>query len=87
MTVAVMTRRTVYCVQPYAGASGRLIQCGLREFGDELAARREGETLSARRAGVLVFAVSGEPDFGTWEEPRILAAYGSTPMRVSVPPR
>jgi hypothetical protein len=78
-----MARQTVYIVQPYVGARGRLVEGVLREYGDEGRARQAGAALSAKRAGVLVLAVSCEPDFDQWDEPRVLAAYGETPRRVA----
>ncbi len=76
-----MARQTVYIVQPYVGA--RLVPGRLEEFGDRTEALRVGEALSARRAGVIVAAVNCEPDFGQWDEPRVLATYGRTPKRAA----
>lgn len=76
-----MARQTVYVVQPYVGE--RLVPGRPVEFGDCGEALRAGEALSTRRAGVIVAAVSCEPDFDQWDEPRVLAAYGTTPRRVA----
>lgn len=74
-----MTVRTVYCVQSYGGAPGHLVAGKLRQFGTSTEALEMGKELSARAPGVLVFEVSGEPDFDSWEEPKILARHGRLP--------
>lgn len=75
-----MPRTTIYCVQTYWKDRLRLNMGGLRQFRKEIEARASGERASRRHDGVIVYALSGDPECEFWEEPRVLAAYGETPL-------
>lgn len=73
--------QTIYCVQAYR-RQGRQIETGqLRQFADEAAARSAGEAIARRAAGVVVYAITGEPEADFWDEPRVLSQHGDLPMR------
>jgi hypothetical protein len=71
-----MATRTVFCVQVYGWAGERLVRLRLHEFGAREDALAKAEALKGRVQALVAFSVSGEPDFGSWEEPAILAHYG-----------
>lgn len=75
-----MAREKIYCVQPFwpAGA-GRLAHGELRQFPKEAAAKRAGEATARRVGGALVYVVEGDPDFDTWNPPRLIARHGAVP--------
>lgn len=75
-----MSGTTIYCVQTYWKDRRRLNMGDLRQFKDEETARSSGERASRRQDGVVVYAMSGDPDMDFWDEPRVLAAYGETPL-------
>ncbi len=75
-----MAQTTIYCVQTYWKDRLRLNMGGLRQFTDERKARYHAERASLREDGVILYAVRGEPEFDHWEDPRVLAAYGETPI-------
>ncbi len=70
---------TVFCVQPFLKRGCGLIQGDLRQFRSETLARNAGAVASHRASGVVVYQLSGEPEFDTWSEPKIIAQYGLTP--------
>jgi hypothetical protein len=71
--------QTIYCVQTYR-RQGRQLEAGqLRQFADEATARTVGITLAGRAAGVVVYAISGEPETDFWDEPRLLSRHGDAP--------
>lgn len=74
-----MTLRTVYCVQGYQGAGRRAVATRLRQFGCAEDALEAARAVKARASGVLVYKVEGEPDFGFWSEPMVLAKFGEVP--------
>ena len=78
-----MTMRTVFCVQCYAGMTGPVVKGRLWQFGTADEADRAADLLEGRVAGFVVFGVSGEPDFGAWEEPVVLRTYGRLPEDAS----
>jgi hypothetical protein len=77
--VMVMTVRTVFCVQPYRGRFGRLEPLRMQQFASASEALAAGRALTERASGVLVFRVEGEPDFGEWAAPEVLARHGELP--------
>lgn len=74
-----MARRTVFCVQCFAGLTGPMVKGRLWQFGSEDDAQQAGYLLENRVAGFVIFRVSGEPDFGVWEDPVVLRTYGRLP--------
>lgn len=79
-----MAKRTIYCVQAYGGRAGRLVPRPLQQFGSAREALQSGERLSPRVSGVVVFRVSGEPDFDQWDDPEVLVARGQVPRDVTM---
>jgi hypothetical protein len=75
-----MAEKTVFCVQAYGLSGARPVRGKLSQYGTASEAMAEGAAQSIRHAGVLVFSVRGEPDFGSWDEPRVLARYGAAPL-------
>jgi hypothetical protein len=70
---------TVFCVQPFWKRGDGLVQGDLRQFRSETLARNAGAVASHHASGVVVYQLSGEPEFDTWSEPKIIARYGLTP--------
>lgn len=70
-----MARVTVFGVQAYTGR-GELRRGALREYQDRDEALAVGELLAAHVPAVIVFRVTGEPDFDAWEEPQVIARHG-----------
>lgn len=75
-----MAEITIYCVQTYWKDRRRLNSGDLRQFKDEPKARAHAERMSVRQDGVLLYALEGDPDMDFWDEPRVIAAYGETPL-------
>ena len=73
------TTVTVYCVQSFWRDRRKLAAGRLRQFKNEADARMAGESASRRDAGVIVFAITGNPEADYWDEPRLLASYGDVP--------
>jgi hypothetical protein len=42
-------------------------------------ARARGERAAERADGVIVFSITGEPEFGEFEAPMVLARFGDVP--------
>lgn len=71
--------QTIFCVQTY-WRQGRRMEAGqLRQFAQEADARSVGKSLSGRMPGVLVYAITGEPEADFWDDPRVIARYGDAP--------
>ncbi|MBD3817897.1 MAG: hypothetical protein IE912_03145 [Brevundimonas diminuta] len=71
--------QTIYCVQTYR-RQGRQVEAGqLRQFAEETAAVNAGNALAPRVAGVVVYALTGEPEADFWDEPKLLFSHGATP--------
>lgn len=75
-----MSVLTIYCVQTFAGKGGYQVRARLHQFGSEHEARELGAVLGRKGKGVMVFRVSGEPDFDWWDEPVVLERYGCLPL-------
>ncbi len=71
--------QTIYCVQTYRRQGRQMEAAQLRQFADEAAAMSAGAALASRAAGVIVYALTGEPEADFWDEPRVLSQYGDTP--------
>lgn len=71
---------TLYCVQTYWDARSKLAVGVLKECVTEEKALALGRRLARRHTGVVVFAVTGNPEADYWAEPLILAAHGRTPL-------
>ena len=80
MTIA--TAKTFYVVQPFSkGKRGGLRAEQAIPARSESAAILRGERLSASKAGVLVFSISGDPEMGDFDEPVFLACHGEVPAQ------
>ncbi|KQS55934.1 hypothetical protein ASG17_07740 [Brevundimonas sp. Leaf363] len=74
-----MARKKIYCAQGFWARSGRLEAGEVHQF---LNAERalEGADIIARSAdGAAAFSLTGEPDVDFWDEPVILASFGTCP--------
>lgn len=72
-----MARTTLYVVQAVSeDASGELAREEPVEFSSAGDAQRSAQSLAASKAGVVVWARSGDPDTGEWDEPRIVFRAG-----------
>ncbi len=78
-----MAKKTIYCVQTYSGGKREFIKGPLRQFKTPDEATAMGAELSRRVPGVIVFSVSGEPDFDCWDEPAVLAVHGRVPREAT----
>lgn len=74
-----MSRVTIYVMQPYWQAPKRLAAGTPMQFRDAAAARRAGERALRRNAGVVVYSVTGSPEFEIWSEPHVIARLGQVP--------
>lgn len=71
-----MSAKTIYGVQPY-WHDGRRLARGLPEqFRSRDEADKAAERLYMNHAGVLIYSVTGNPEFDTWGEPRVLWTIG-----------
>lgn len=75
-----MSEITIYCVQTYWKDRRRLNMGDLRQFKDEGMARSSADRASKRQDGVVLYAITGDPDVDFWDEPVVLAAHGETPL-------
>ena len=71
--------QSIYCVQTYWRQGRRMEPGQLRQFAGEADARQVGKSLAVRMPGVLVYAITGEPEADFWDEPRLIARYGDAP--------
>ena len=74
-----MARQMIYCVQPFVQKGRKLVGSDLRQFKTEADARRVGESMAGRSAGVLVYEIEGDAEFEDWGEPKELARHGEVP--------
>jgi hypothetical protein len=72
---------TIFCVQTYWRDSRRLNSGALRQFKQEEQAREAGLSASRRHDGVIVYSLTGEPQFEFWGDPVVLATHGETPLK------
>jgi hypothetical protein len=70
---------TVFCVQTYCRASGRLELGALRQFTSAVQAEDAASALRPLVAGVVIYEVTGDPEFDNWGEPELFAAFGEVP--------
>jgi hypothetical protein len=75
-------RLTYFVVLPFVQAPRGLLPEEGIEAPDEDVAVRMGKRLSENKAGVIVFARSGDPDLGEYEDAEILATFGELPATV-----
>lgn len=80
-----MARRTVFCVQAYQRRDGRLEGRLRQEFTSATEAEDLGARLALKSAGVVVYALAGDPEAGVWEEPEIFALHGEAPDEIASP--
>lgn len=75
--------QTIFCVQTFWRQGFKMEPGQLHQFADEQEARAVGKRLSARRPGVVVYSVRGQPEEDFWSDPLIIARYGEAPIGVS----
>jgi hypothetical protein len=72
--------KTFYIVQPFSQAlRGRLHADPPVSASDAAHALRLANRLAERKAGVVAFSRTGDPDLGELDDPIILARYGQLP--------
>lgn len=74
-----MSVKTVYCVQTFSGQKGRSERGRLRQYANEPDALRAGRGLKEHASGVVIFSVTGEPDFDWWDDPVVIESHGRVP--------
>jgi hypothetical protein len=67
---------THYCVQAYVRRDGRLTAEPVRWCASARAARDTARKLGLQRPAVRAYAFEGQPEYGVFGEPRLLACYG-----------
>lgn len=77
--VSKVSRLTVFCVQSYRAAEGRLQRDGYLQFTSATEAETAGERLSARADGVAITVMDGYPEADAWNEPELFASVGRIP--------
>lgn len=75
-----MARKTIYCAQPFWRRRHGLAGGVVHRFVTEERALSGGEILSRSADGVAVFSLTGEPDVDFWDEPQVIATFGSVPV-------
>ena len=74
-----MTEKTLYFVQPYVVRRNKLAASGALTFTHREEALAAGESLSRRRAGIVVLAQSYDSARQVLMPPRVLRALGRVP--------
>lgn len=74
-----MSQVTIYCVETFGPSGRRLDPRRMSQHGDRPEAMLTARIQARRRAGVLVFSVTGDPFAGVWQDPLVLARYGRAP--------
>ena len=74
-----MARQTRFYVQTFERKGARLIQSSMREFKTPTEAMRNGDVMSDKRSGVLVYSIEVDADADDWGDPVMMANYGELP--------
>jgi hypothetical protein len=74
-----MRRKTVYCVQAYKRSPRGLERINLLQFTSATEAEEVCGKLSSHVAGVLIYALEGDPDTEIWGEPERWSFLGEVP--------
>ena len=74
-----MNSVTEYCVQRFLKRGRELRKGDLRQFRSETTARNAAKVASYQSTGVVVYALTGHPEFETWGEPTLIAQLGEVP--------
>jgi hypothetical protein len=74
---------TEHFVQTFKKQGRRLIGGQPQSYKTPDQARVRGLRASDTAAGVVVFSVTGEPEFGEFDPPVVLARYGEIPVEFS----
>lgn len=74
-----MARKTIYCAQAFWRSRRGLEPGVIHQFLNADRAIQGGKILAAGADGVAVFSLTGEPDVDYWDEPELIATYGSAP--------
>lgn len=70
---------TFYCAQAFWRDRQKLAQGKFKQFRTEREATATAEIWAKRQVGVVVYAVTGNPEADYWNEPRIVATFGEVP--------
>lgn len=73
------TRTTVFCVLTFWRDRRKLALGKLTQFTALEPALKAGTRAATRNAGVVVLSLTGCPDFGAWDPPRLYAVHGDVP--------
>ncbi|MDB5552812.1 MAG: hypothetical protein JWL86_2796 [Rhizobium sp.] len=71
---------TAHFVQTFKKQGKRLVASQPQPFKTPDQARLRGLRAADSAAGVVVFSVTGEPEFGEFDAPVVLARYGEVPQ-------
>lgn len=71
--------QTDHFVQTFKRQGKRLVANQPEKCRDEFQAKRRGLKAAEHAAGVLVFSVTGEPEFNEFEAPVVVERYGDVP--------
>lgn len=69
-----------YIIMPYRKGKRNLIAGEMRPASSEASATRIAESMSARFAGVIAYAVNVDTETGDMLNPRVLATFGDVPQ-------
>lgn len=75
--------QTDHFVQTFKRQGKKLVASQPERCRDEIQARKRGQKAAEYAAGVLVFSVSGEPEFNEYEPPVVLSRFGDVPAEFS----
>lgn len=75
--------KTLYCVQPYRRAAGKLAPGDLRRLLSRDAAIRAARAMRGLCVGVVVYRVTGSPDADYWSDPVLIARAGEVPAEAA----
>ncbi len=74
-----VARKTLYIAQPFFRRGRALTTGRAYSFPCAVDAEEAGRELSRVSDGVLVYAVTGDPEFEVWGEPELFATHGDVP--------
>lgn len=75
--------QTDHFVQTFRRQGKKLVASRPERCRDEIQAKKRGQKAAEYVAGVLVFSVTGEPEFNEYEPPVVLARYGEVPANLA----
>ena len=72
--------KTIYGAWPYWQDGRRLVSGTPEQYRTRPEAERAAERLYENHAGVVIYSVTGCPEFDTWGDPRTLSVIGTVPI-------